>query len=242
MVWIDDGQHRLYGAKANGVTHLWIHLVEINTKEEAAERFLSLNDTLSVRPLDKFRIGVTAGRPEEVAINHIVLEQGLQIGTGAKDVQAVGALGKVYGSGPDVLIRTLNILDQAWGPEAMKAPLIEGMGHVCATYNGQLEDVDAISKLGRVKNGRIGIATAAEVIRSATQNSPAVCHAQAIVNVLNTGRRGGRRLSNFLQAVAVVDDDRAAETKFQLLTRKVNTIAGSKAQMVPHRSSAVVSA
>ncbi len=191
--WIIDGQHRVEALRACGFddekVQCWAY--EGLTSEQEAEMFLTLNNTLIVTALPKFRAAVHAGRPVETDIDRIVRSVGLVVSRdkipGA--VGAVGTLARVYGRGPGVLARSLRIIRDAYGDGGFEAPIIDGIGHLCARYNGDLDDGEAIKKLGDAHGGANGLLNKADVLRRSTGNPKAQCVAAAAVDTINIGRR-----------------------------------------------------
>lgn len=203
--WIVDGQHRMEALRSLGFTdekvQCWAY--EGLTSEQEAELFLKLNDTLAVAALPKFRSAVHAGRPVESDIDRIVRSVGLVV---SKDkipgaVGAVGTLGRVYARGPEVLARSLRIVRDAYGDGGLEALVIDGIGHLCARYNGDLNEAEAIEKLSRAHGGLNGLLNKAEVLRRSTGNAKGQCVAAAAVETINAGR-GGKKLPSWWKADA----------------------------------------
>jgi hypothetical protein len=204
--YIIDGQHRIEAMKAIGwedqKIQCWVYT---GLDDEAeAEMFLQLNDTLTVDAYSKFRVGVHAGRAEECDIDRIVRAAGLVVSRdgipGA--IGAVGTLRRVYGrSGAQVLGRTLRIIRDAYGDEGFDAAVVDGIGHLCARYNGELEDAVAVAKLSRAHGGVHGLLNKAEVLRRATGAFKGHCVAAAAVEIVNAGR-GGKKLPSWFRDVA----------------------------------------
>lgn len=204
IYYVIDGQHRVEALKAVGwgdqQIQCWCY--EGLTEEEEADIFLKLNDVLAVHAFDKFRIGVTAGREVESDIERIVRAQGLCV---SRDVVpgaigAVGTLHRIYRrGGAKVLSRTLRIVRDAYGDPGLEAAVLDGIGLVCQRYNGQLNDVDVITKLAKANGGVNGLLGKAHAIRYRTGNAKAHCVAAACVDILNAGK-GGKKLPSWWKA------------------------------------------
>lgn len=202
--YIIDGQHRIEALREMGWSdqqiQCWVY--EDLTEAEEAEKFLKLNDTLSVDAFSKFRVGVEAGRETESAIDRIVRSNGLVVSKtdvpGA--IKAVGTLRRVFTrAGGDTLSRTLQIVRDAYGDAGLEAPVIDGIGHLCGRYNGALDDATAISKLSNAHGGVHGLLNRAEQLRRSTGAYKAQCVAAAAVEVINAGR-GGKKLPDWWKA------------------------------------------
>lgn len=197
--WILDGQHRIEALRAFGLgdekLQCWTY--EGLTEEEEAEKFLQLNNVLSVGTFDKFKVGLKAGRQAEVEIDQIVRVNGLRISRdnvpGA--ISAVATLRKIHGrAGVVTLGRTLRIIRDAYGDFGLQATVLDGIGHVCQRYNGDLDDGYLIERLTHAKGGVTGLLGKAEQIRLATGNPKAQCVAAAAIQIHNAGRGSGKKL------------------------------------------------
>lgn len=201
--WIIDGQHRMEALRACGFhdekVQCWVY--EGLTSEREAELFLKLNNTLAVAAIPKYRAAVHAGRPVESDIDRIVRSVGLVV---SKDkipgaIGAVGTLNRVYGRGPGVLARALRIARDAYGDGGLEAAVIDGLGHLCARYNGELNEAEAVEKLSKAHGGVNGLLNKAEVLRRSTGNQKGQCVAAAAVDTINSGR-GGKKLPSWWKA------------------------------------------
>lgn len=199
--YVIDGNHRRMALIQHGwgdqQIQCWTY--EGLTEEQEAEVFLKLNDTLAVRAIDRFRVGVVAGREVESDIDRIVRAQGLVVTQdkipGA--IAAVNTLGRVYArADAKTLARALGIIRDAYGDAGMEAAVIDGIGHLCQRYNGELNDQDVINKLGNINGGVNGLVNAAQRIRLSTGNAKGQCVAAAAVEVINRGK-GGKKLPSW---------------------------------------------
>jgi hypothetical protein len=196
-----DGMHRIEALKLIGWGDQQVQCWTYNglTDEEMAERFLKLNDTLSVSAFDKFRVGVNAGRAVECDIDRIVRSAGLAIGRTDDAIRAVGTLRKVYDrGGPAVLAVTVQLIRDTYGMPGFDASVIDGLGLFVQRY-GPVADLDAVSRrLQTVHAGVLGLLGKAEVIRRQTKAAKAHCVAAAAVDVVNSGR-GGKKLPSWFR-------------------------------------------
>lgn len=199
--WIIDGQHRIEALKAIDFgeysVQCWTYVGL--TEEQEAERFLKLNDTLTVDGFSKFKVAVNAGRDDECEINRVVLANGCVVSRdgipGA--VAAVGTLRRVYNrSGSVVLGRTLRIIRDAYGDSGFEGPVIDGIGQLCGRYNGVLNEAAAKERLSKAHGGVNGLLGQAEKLRRQTGNYKSHCVAAAAVEIINRGR-GGKKLPDW---------------------------------------------
>jgi hypothetical protein len=199
--YIIDGQHRVEALKAIGYTEqkvqCWTY--EGLSETDEAEKFLKLNDTLTVNAMAKFRVGIQAGRLVECDIDRIVRAQNLRVSADKLDgsIQAVGTLRRIYQrAGARVLSRALRIVRDAYGDPGLESAVLDGIGYLCGRYNGELEDEVAVLKLSKALGGVNGLLNKAEVIRRETGNAKGACVAAAAVDIINAGR-GGKKLPSW---------------------------------------------
>jgi hypothetical protein len=204
--FVIDGQHRIEALKLIGwgdqKVQCWTY--EGLSEQEEAEKFLKLNDTLAVSAIAKFRVGVQAGRETECDINRIVMSHGLRVtldkGDGA--IGAVGTLTRVYNrAGARVLSRTLHIVSEAYGDAGLQAEVIDGIGHLCDRYNGELDDERTIQVLKKVMGGVHGLTGRARQIQLQTGNQKGQCVAAAAVEFINRVR-GGNKIASWWREAA----------------------------------------
>lgn len=154
---ICEGQHRTAAARiylGDDTQKILCLMADADTPARAAEIFLGINtDVDPVNKIAKFRVAVTAKRPDEVAIDLIVRHNGYRVdGSHSQDtIGAVDALKFVYNKGKRTLERTLHTLRQTWGGDsnAVVAVLLRGYGALICEYSEQIDWkrlVDAIRK------------------------------------------------------------------------------------------------
>lgn len=204
--WIIDGWHRTEAARIalgpDQAVQSWVR--ENLSDEEAAEWSIGLNDYRRWSAFDSYRIAVVAGREVETDVDRIVRACGLMVtrdkGSGA--VRAVGTLVKVYKrNGARTLSRTLGIIRDAYGDAGLEAPVIDGVAHLCARYNGELDNAVTVRKLADAHGGVNGLLNKAESLRRSTGNHKAVCVAAAAVEIVKVGK-DGKRLPSWWKADA----------------------------------------
>lgn len=199
--FVIDGQHRMAAMREvcgdSAQVQCWTYVGL--TEAEEAEKFLQINDVLAVSAMDRYKIGVEAGREVEADIDRIVRSCGLMVTRAKTDggIGAVGTLRKVYlRNGAYNLGRTLRILNAAWGQAGMESYVIDGIGQLCGRYNGDLADELLVLKLKNMRGGVKGLMGKAAVIREKTRQPVGQCVAAAAVEVLNAGK-GGKKLPSW---------------------------------------------
>lgn len=198
--YIVDGDHRVEAVKrwlGEGweAQQIECRVYKNLSEPEEAELFLSLNDKLTVSSMDKFRVSVNAGRPDEVQVKCIVEAQGLCISRerSTNSIGSVTTLMRVYKrSDSATLCKTLRIIRDAYGGPGFETVVIDGIGHLCQRYNGAIEEKRAVELLADTKGGVNGLLGRAEVLRKQTGNSKAQCVAAAAVDIIRAGKGGGK--------------------------------------------------
>lgn len=194
--YVIDGQHRIEAMRLmnwdDQQVQCWVY--EGLSEAQEADLFLWHNNRKAVSAFDKFQTAVVAERSDETDINRIVLAQGLKVAQGLPgSISAVGALKRVYGHGPSTLTRTLRIIRDSYGDEGLRAEVINGIGLMCARYNGELNDQHAVTKLSTVRGGLGALMTKAHVNRKQLGRPMPHCVAGAAVEIINSGK-GGKKL------------------------------------------------
>lgn len=199
--WIIDGQHRIEALRGIGWGDQQIQCWTWDglSEKQEAEKFLVLNDVLSVHAFDRFRVGVNAGRDVPTEVDRIVREQGLHVAQtqAPGSISAVGTMMRVYQrSDSETLARTLRIIRDSFGDPGLCAWVIDGIGHLVARYGDELDETTAVKKLSGIHAGIAGLAGRAEVTRQKYGYQRAHCVAAAAAEMINTGR-GGKKLRSY---------------------------------------------
>lgn len=197
--FIVDGQHRIEALREIGwgdrAMQVWYY--ENLTEPEEAELFLQLNNFKLVGAFDKFRVGMEAGRDEELAIDRIVRSQGLRIASttrGGNCISAVGTLRTVYNDyGGSTLAQALGIVYNSWGSPGLTAPVIGGIAAMCYRYGSEIKTEKAIESFRREPGGLGSLLTMTDINRRTLGGKKSACVAEAAVDIINKGR-GGRKL------------------------------------------------
>jgi hypothetical protein len=137
-----DGQHR-----RQAVLELWgdsqrvpCTILPGRTEKEAAHIWSLMNgDRTMPTAIDKFRVAVTAGYADEVAVNNIIRDFGYKISGGFEDgyLSAVAACLAIYRKrGPEALSWTLDTIQQTWGKsrDGVHAATLRGYADLLAAH------------------------------------------------------------------------------------------------------------
>jgi len=208
VYYIIDGQHRtealrLYFEDDPSIKiQCWAYF-ELSQEDEA-EKFLKLNDTLTVNAFSKFRVGVTAGRGVEVDIDRIVRANGSVVSRdeipGA--IGAVAALRRIYSTaGGSCLGHTIRVVRDAYGDPGFDSYALQGVALVLDRYGDEVDDLTLVTRLDKAKGGIKGLLQRAEHYRLTTGNYKTHCVAAAVVDTYNSGR-GGKNLTSWWKDAA----------------------------------------
>ncbi|MBS4102465.1 DUF6551 family protein [Tsukamurella paurometabola] len=201
VFYIMDGQHRVAAAKEAGYEDAMIdaHVYTDLTDEQMAETFLVLNANLPVSKMDKFQNQVTANYDAAVSIQRIAKSVGYKIRSGSGDgvIQCVAPLERIYASGGSAALwSTLTTIRDAYGDSGMKAPLIQGIGQVCAIYSQIIDHERLTERLSSARGGMNGLLGAAQAAKLNYDIPLATAVSVAVVDLYNKGR-GGKKLPNW---------------------------------------------
>lgn len=148
--YVMDGQNRveltrrMRGTRAKMLCLVYRGL----TLEDEARLFVKTNNSVGVRPLDKFRVRLVEGERVAVELNSILTDHGWRVPPGGTRGQghflSVGELERVWNGAdnrlkkehPDAVRLTIATLTEAWGhqPDAVRSELIGGIGRLFIRY------------------------------------------------------------------------------------------------------------
>lgn len=197
-IWIVDGQHRWRALMEHGMGE-WQVEVKIHTdvKDDARASaiFLKLNDRSPVRPFDKWLNRLNAKEDDAIAINDIVLKHRMKISasTGVGCLVGISSIERTYHfDAGNALDKTLGIVTGAWGLRSFEAKIVEGVGLICARYNGVIDIPALTKKLSKYPGSATGLIGDARGLMEYRKVSLSRCIAERVVEAYNTGRRDGR--------------------------------------------------
>lgn len=193
--YIVDGAHRYLAlveiGYADQLVQCWVYR-NMDEAEEAA-KFLQHNDIRPVGPMDKFKVGLVAGWPDEVEIDRIVRANGMSIGSSPAQIGCITAVRAVYDNGgTPVLDQTIRIIRDAYGDNGFEAGIVGGVGLFCRHYESVFTESRIVDRLSRKRGGVNGLRQDALSLkeRYALSNAESVCG--ALVEVYNHNLRTGR--------------------------------------------------
>ena len=192
-----DGQTRVAALKDLGLED-WEATCNVYrnlTEATEAHLFRILNNTRKPTPYDDFRVGVTEGDPECLAITTIIARHGLKLAGNSQDgtIACVSQLRQSYRAGADSLDRALETATKAWGltAAAVQGAILRGLAIVHETYGDEIDQSALINKLAKCKGGPSGLLGNARAARYARSAPITRLCAAAIISVYNRNRRTG---------------------------------------------------
>ena len=193
--FIVDGAHRYLALVELGygdqLVQCWVYR-DMDEAEEAA-KFLQHNDVRPVGPMDKFKVGLVAGWPDEVEIDRIVRANGKTIGSNPTQIGCITAVRTVFDNGGSaVLDQTVRIIQDTYGDNGFEAGIVGGVGLFCRHYEGGFTESQLVDRLSRKRGGLNTLRQDALSLkdRYALSNAESVCG--TMVEIYNHNRRSGR--------------------------------------------------
>lgn len=198
-LWVVDGQHRLVALTAEGYGHLLVNVEvheDVQDDASASALFIDLNARGAMPAFDLFRNERDAGYADAVGVTDIAASLHLRVDRANRDgvVTCVSTLKSLYRKDEGATLdKTLATAVAAWGrtSSAVEGKLLEGLGLVYATYNGQVDRAAMVGKLAKYPGGAYGLLGSARGLAAMRQASLGRCVGDLIVETYNKGRRNG---------------------------------------------------
>lgn len=189
-----DGMHRIEGAKAAGYIDATPQMKVHSglTLPQEAELFLLLNDTRKPMPVALFKIGVTSGDEDLIAMNDLIERAGLEVANaGRKAFRAVTAMRRIYGSEPVAAERALDACVTAWGvsSDSVQGAIFEGVGLFFLRYGDAANLDEMCERLAKYPGGANALLGAARGLGKIRSVSIPNAVGDICVELYNKGRR-----------------------------------------------------
>lgn len=198
---IHDGQHRAEVARLLGIKSVPVIVVDAPTKKDEAINFIKINEnSMQVSCIDKYRIGWRAGVEEWCRVKEVVEDRcGLEVGTGANKVNAVGSIYKYINTSTlqssleskmDTLERSLNILNSTVGVDGICQISLLGMNMFVREYiNTNIITIDDAIRRFKSLDVRSLISQAQTLRANGTKSRIISYFAWLLVSEYNNGLR-----------------------------------------------------
>lgn len=193
VLWIVDGQHRVAALREMGAIFIDASVLEGMSQSDEADLFVALQrGTKSLNAWDLFKAETTAGHPEVLDIIRIVHAAGFKIerSTGHGNIQAVGALRRVFSLGGEPLLAlTLTTARGCWSGDRkqLDGQVLEGLALFFHSFRGEPQyDADRASRVLQTTPAVTFLRQAQEIAQNrASVSSSAANVAEAIRNKYN---------------------------------------------------------
>ncbi|MFF2374439.1 DUF6551 family protein [Streptomyces xiamenensis] len=203
--FIVDGMHRWHAAKLSGIPALMAEVHHDLDQQEEAILFLIKNrESSKPRPLDEYKIGLTAGLPLFVDTESALLARNLSMGSsGTNTVGAVAGVLRITDLyGPEILERTLKVAEEAWGrtKDTWDGMLLGGIGMFLGRHGDHVDDQALAEKIGkkdpafRWRANITALASAGGTQHSGTGSRVSTCY-QLLITEWNKGRQAKNRIA-----------------------------------------------
>jgi hypothetical protein len=194
VYYICDGQHRIAAYKEWDkdweTQQMQCQVYEGLTRQEEAQIFLRLNNTLTVTPMAKFKVALTAQQEPETSINQVVTQHHLKIGLAVGQLKCPGTLLTIWARGGAPLLgKSLRIAYDAFGEFGLDSWVLDGVSAVCMRYKG-LDEVEATRRLRQMAGGYNALMTRATQYQHQQGRKKGDAVAGSIVTTLNAGSKG----------------------------------------------------
>lgn len=202
--WIVDGQHRWTVLRDAGLDDVEVVVMlhkSIRSDGAASDLFLKLNTRSAMSAFDAFFNELSAQQTDALGVAAICQKSGLEIERFGADgkIACVSTLKTLYRKDEgESLTRTLSALTAAYGhtASAVEGKLVDGLGRVFATYNGQVDSATLVKKLSKYPGGASALLGAAKGLRDYRGAPLGRCVGEVIVETYNRGRRA-EKLTGF---------------------------------------------
>ncbi len=198
---IVDGMHRALAAAKAGLTEMEAEVHRGINREEQAQLFLIKNrESRKPKPLEQYKVGVTAGLSPYVDVERVLGDRGLAVGRHkTREIRAVATLLRIAEiRGPAVLGRALDTIKEAWdsAPESWEGPLIEGVARFLHLHGEEATPSVLAAKLRKSGTAATWISkiigAASSGLYGAGDNSRATISYRLVVECWNKGRSSRR--------------------------------------------------
>ncbi|MEZ7127631.1 DUF6551 family protein [Nonomuraea sp. AD125B] len=202
--YVVDGMHRTEACRLRGLRTLKAEIHYGLDQQQEATLFLIKNrESAKVSTLDEYRVGLTAGDALCVSIDRVLKDH--QLGLGSSSTNSVGAVSAVLRItkqyGPEVLHRTLRVVELAWGrdKESWDGVILGGVAMFLGRHGANVDDDDLAKKMlkrglaARWRSEALTRASNGGYNNSGTGSRESQCY-QMVIESWNKGRTAANRI------------------------------------------------
>ncbi|MFC6538170.1 DUF6551 family protein [Nonomuraea salmonea] len=202
--YVVDGMHRKEACRLRGLRTIKAEIHYGLTQQQEATLFLIKNrESAKVSTLDQYRVGLTAGDELCVSVDRVLKAHNLGLGSSSTNsvgaVSAVLRITKQYGW--EVLDRTLNVVEAAWGrdKESWDGVILGGVAMFLSRHGAEIDDGDLAKRMlkrglaARWRSEALTRASNGGYNNSGTGSRESQCY-QMVVECWNKGRTASKRI------------------------------------------------
>lgn len=194
--YIIDGQHRVRAAiifLGDSSQQVQCHIYEGLTNEQEAQLFLELNNTKKQDTMGKYKVALTAGKPDECDVERICRSLDLRIGRDktCEEIGCVTALLRVYRKhGPASFAFGMRVIRDSYGYDGFKQHIISALALIKDRYGDKINEDKLVDRLA--KTGIVELNRSAKSMKEATGNPLDQCCAHAMIQFYNQRNSSAR--------------------------------------------------
>ena len=187
--YIIDGQHRVKAAiifLGDTSQQVQCHIYEDLTNEQEAQLFLELNNTKKQGPMSRYKVALTAGKPDECDVERICRSLDLRIGMdkSCEEIGCITAILAVYHKhGPASFSFAMRVIRDAYGYDGFKRQTISALALIKDRYGEKVLEDKLVERL--TKTGIVELNRSAKAMKEATGNPADQCFAHSMVQFYN---------------------------------------------------------
>ncbi len=202
--YVVDGMHRTEACRIKGQRTIKAEIHHgLNQQQEATLFLIKNRESAKVSTLDEYKVGLTAGDTLCVNVDRVLKSH--QLGLGSSSTNSIGAVSAVLRItkqyGPDILDRTLNIVELAWGrgKESWDGVILGGVAMFLHRHGSVIDDSELAKKMlkrglaARWRSEALTRASNGGYNNSGTGSRESQCY-QMVVESWNKGRTAANRV------------------------------------------------
>ncbi|MEV4078003.1 DUF6551 family protein [Nonomuraea fuscirosea] len=202
--YVVDGMHRTEACRLRGLRTIQAEIHYGLTQQQEATLFLIKNrESAKVSTLDEYRVGLTAG--DELCVNVDRVLKSHSLGLGSSSTNSVGAVSAVLRitkqHGPEVLDRTLKVVEAAWGrdKESWDGVILGGLATFLSRHGNGIDDDELAKRMlkrglaARWRSEALTRASNGGYNNSGTGSRESQCY-QMVLETWNKGRTAAKRV------------------------------------------------
>ncbi|GIH73114.1 DUF6551 family protein [Sphaerimonospora thailandensis] len=202
--YVVDGMHRTAACRMRGLRTIKAEIhYGLNQQQEATLFLIKNRESAKVSTLDEYKVGLTAGDALCVNVDRVLKSHNL--GLGSSSTNTVGAVSAVLRItrqyGPEILNRTLTVVEAAWGrdKETWDGVILGGVAMFLNRHGSSIDDNELAKKMlkrGTAARWRAEVLTKASnggYNNSGTGSRENTCY-QLVIEQWDKGRTAAKRI------------------------------------------------